>query len=71
MIQDAVRSTTMVIVTPVPLARVSNTNVTVYPVRVGNPWVEVAETKATPGGSLSVKFTNMESEGPLFLTTIV
>ena len=48
----------------VPRAQV----IVVVPLQI--PWVDVAETKLTPGGSTSVRFTFVAGAGPLLLTVI-
>src|SRR5438309_1261278 len=56
--------TLMVIVALAPLARLPTEQVTVPEALVQVPWLEVAETKVTPAGRVSVTVTPVAADGP-------
>src|SRR5882672_3960244 len=63
--------TWMEIVALAPLARLPTVQVTVPAEFVQVPWLEDAETKATPLGRVSVTTTPVAGLGPLLVATIV
>ena len=67
---SSVAVTTIVPVTVAPAATVPRLAVTVLPVLLVVPWLKLAETKATPAGSVSVIVTAWASLGPLLVTVM-
>lgn len=63
--------TTMSIVAVAPLPIVNRSHVTVPPDSTQLPWVGVAETNITLGGSWSMTVTPRAASGPLFVTVSV
>src|ERR1700730_17424357 len=63
--------TLMLIVALAPLARLPTVQVTVPAEFVQLPWLDVAETKVTPLGRVSVTVTPVAGLGPLLVATIV
>src|SRR5438034_4352637 len=61
-------TTTIDTVKPVLLVRTPMLQVTTPLVKVHGPLVELADTKFTPSGNVSVNFTPVTIEGPLFVT---
>ena len=62
----------MVIVAVTPAVNVGNDKVTTPAANVGvTPWSELAETKATPEGSVSLTTTFVASQGPAFVIVTV
>ena len=59
-----------VVVAKRPMPRSPMSQVTVPPNSLQGPWA-MAETKVTPGGSVSMRVTPVATEGPLFLMLIL
>ena len=67
----AATSARIVIVACPPSARLPRAAVTVLPEPLTVPWLDVADTKTTPLGSVSTTCTPVASEGPLLVTASV
>ena len=70
MVPAAVGVTTMVAVALAALVKLPRLQVTILP-KAEHPGLGVAETKVTPGGSVSVRNTLVAADGPLLVTVTV
>jgi len=59
----------MLALAELPIATLPKLHVTVVVPKHGDPCVELAETKVTPAGSVSVNVVFVAGDGPLFVTT--